>query len=253
MNFEPIKKISIVEQTIDRIYNLIKKDNLQVNDRLPSERELSQQLGISRNSLREALRVLEMMGVIKVTHGSGMVIDASRVSEALTRPLSFALLINRRKLNELFEARMVVESECAGLAAERATLDEINALKAAYDRLLQYRFDRKKGIHCELLIHDLIAKASHNEILQEILKSLRHILKESREITVPSSGVSTETVELQARIIDAIARHDTQNARLLMHEHIRSVANRVRIGADLLAVENSQKLLAEGANNERKL
>ena len=72
---EPIKRVSVVEQAISKIYDLILSQNLKENDKLPPERQLSEMLGISRNSLREAIRVLDMLGVLRVDQGSGMVID----------------------------------------------------------------------------------------------------------------------------------------------------------------------------------
>ena len=130
MSVEPIKRVSVVEQAISKIYDLILSQNLKENDKLPPERQLSEMLGISRNSLREAIRVLDMLGVVRVDQGSGMVIDSSRVSDAVTKHLTFALLMNREKMNELFEARLVVETECASLAALRASESERALLEA---------------------------------------------------------------------------------------------------------------------------
>jgi len=231
MSIERIKKESVVELAIGKIYELIRLHNLRENDRLPPERELSEMLGISRNSLREAIRVLDMLGIIRVEQGSGMVIDTTKVSDSVTRHLSFALLLNREKLAELFEARLVVETECAGFAAERATPAEIEALRATYEKLVEFRAERARGIQYELQLHALIAKASHNPILEKILSSLRQVLKESRETTVPSGGVTASTVESQEKIVDAIGRHDQVLARALMYEHISAVARRVEVGA----------------------
>ncbi len=248
MSIEPIKKISVVEQAIDKIYDLIMQQNLQPNDRLPPERELSEMLGISRNSLREAIRVLDVLGIIRVDQGSGMVIDATKVSNAVTRHLSFALMLNRNKLDELFEARLVVETECAGMAAERASPAEIAELRAMYAKLVEFRMDRSKGIECELSLHALIAAAAHNVVLEEILTSLRQVLKESRETTVPSTGVTASTVESQEKIVDAIARRDKATARALMYEHISAVASRVRKGAEIMAARRlSDSLSAEAS------
>jgi GntR family transcriptional repressor for pyruvate dehydrogenase complex len=173
VGIEPIKKTSVVEQAIGRIYDLILSRDLKEHDRLPPERELSEMLGISRNSLREAIRVLDMLGILRVDQGSGMVLDASRVSDSVTRHLSFALLLNREKLNELFEARLVIETECAGLAAERATSDEIAVLKSVHAELAATGADRERGIRCELLLHDLVARAARNSVLEKILSPPR--------------------------------------------------------------------------------
>lgn len=238
VDIEPIKRVSVVEQAIQKIYDLIISQDLKEHDKLPPERQLSEMLGISRNSLREAIRVLDMLGIVRVDQGSGMVIDASRVSDSVTMHLSFALLINRDKLNELFEARLVVEAECADLAAQRATPDEIAAMQLAYADLVASRADRAKGIQCELTLHKLVAKAAHNSVLEEILLSLSQVLRESRETTVPTSGITSSTIEFQKKIVVAIARHDNSLARALMYEHISAVADRVKKMPKMAAENN---------------
>ena len=219
MSIEPIKKTSVVEQAIGRIYDLILMQDLKENDRLPPERQLSEMLGISRNSLREAIRVLDMLGIIRVDQGSGMVIDASRVSDSVTRHLSFALLLNRDKLFELFEARLVIETECAGLAAERTTPEELARMRAVYGELVAAGADREKGIKCELLLHDLVGKAARNSVLEKILASLGQVLRESRETTVPATGVTARTVESHEKILDAIGRREDRKSTRLNSSH----------------------------------
>ncbi len=225
---EPIKRISVVEQAISKIYDLILSQDLKENDKLPPERQLSEMLGISRNSLREAIRVLDMLGVLRVDQGSGMVIDSSRVSDAVTKHLTFALLLNREKLHELFEARLVVETECAGLAAVRADQEERETLRRTYQELCASRTDRPKSIALEIELHNIIARAARNTVLEKILSSLKQILKESREATVPRTGVSTETIQVHERLIAAIEARDQASARAIMREHISAVAERIK-------------------------
>lgn len=244
MNVEPIKRTSVVEQAIDRIYDLILTQNLRENDRLPPERQLSEMLGISRNSLREAIRVLDMMGVLRVDQGSGMVIEASRVAESVGRHLSFALLLNREKLFELFEARLVIETECAGLAAGKATVEEVEEMKRVYSELTSMGTDRETGIQLELKLHNLVAKAARNSVLEKILSSLEDLLRESRETTVPASGVTQRTIESQERIIGAIARKDPAAARAFMYEHISAVADRLKATLDSKEAPKADTVIA---------
>lgn len=229
MPVEPIKRVSVVEQAISKIYDLILSQNLKENDKLPPERQLSEMLGISRNSLREAIRVLDMLGVLRVDQGSGMVIDSSRVSDAVTKHLTFALLMNREKLHELFEARIVVETECAGLAALRANEEERALLHRTYAELCASRSDRPKSIALEIELHTIIARAAHNSVLEKILNSLKQILKESREATVPHTGVTPETVKMHEKLIAAIDARDSQGAAALMRGHIAAVADRMEL------------------------
>ena len=228
MSVEPIKRVSVVEQAISKIYDLILSQNLKENDKLPPERQLSEMLGISRNSLREAIRVLDMLGVVRVDQGSGMVIDSSRVSDAVTKHLTFALLMNREKMNELFEARLVVETECASLAALRASESE-RALHRTYQELCESRTDRPKSIALEIELHNIVARAAHNSVLEKILNSLKQILKESREATVPHTGVTPETVKVHERLIAAIDARDSRSSADIMREHIAAVADRMKL------------------------
>ncbi|HOI21743.1 MAG: FadR family transcriptional regulator [Spirochaetia bacterium] len=229
MSVEPIKRVSVVEQAISKIYDLILSQNLKENDKLPPERQLSEMLGISRNSLREAIRVLDMLGVVRVDQGSGMVIDSSRVSDAVTKHLTFALLMNREKMNELFEARLVVETECASLAALRASESERALLHRTYQELCESRTDRPKSIALEIELHNIVARAAHNSVLEKILNSLKQILKESREATVPHTGVTPETVKVHERLIAAIDARDSRSSADIMREHIAAVADRMKL------------------------
>lgn len=229
VSVEPIKRVSVVEQAISKIYDLILSQNLKENDKLPPERQLSEMLGISRNSLREAIRVLDMLGVVRVDQGSGMVIDSSRVSDAVTKHLTFALLMNREKMNELFEARLVVETECASLAALRASESERALLHRTYQELCESRTDRPKSIALEIELHNIVARAAHNPVLEKILNSLKQILKESREATVPHTGVTPETVKVHERLIAAIDARDSRSSADIMREHIAAVADRMKL------------------------
>jgi GntR family transcriptional repressor for pyruvate dehydrogenase complex len=229
VSVEPIKRVSVVEQAISKIYDLILSQNLKENDKLPPERQLSEMLGISRNSLREAIRVLDMLGVVRVDQGSGMVIDSSRVSDAVTKHLTFALLMNREKMNELFEARLVVETECASLAALRASESERALLHRTYQELCESRTDRPKSIALEIELHNIVARAAHNSVLEKILNSLKQILKESREATVPHTGVTPETVKVHERLIAAIDARDSRSSADIMREHIAAVADRMKL------------------------
>ena len=224
---EPIRKLTVVEQAIDRIHQLILNGGLRNGDRLPSERELSNRLGISRPSLREAIRVLEMMGVIHVAHGNGMILQSSRIVDSVLRPLSFALLLNPATFEELFEVRRVIEAECAGRAAEMASQAMIDLMKQCLASLKANQHNRDLGIKTELTLHQLIAEAAGNAIFVQVLNSISDLLRKSRDVTVPHEGITDGTVRYQELIVAAIENRDSQTARSLMREHIEEVYARV--------------------------
>lgn len=223
----PIKKKSVVEMALEKIYELIQQEGLQEGDRLPTERELSGMFGISRVSLREAIRVLDMMGIVRVGQGSGMILDTVRLSDSVLRPLGFAFVLNRSRLRELFETRRLIEVECAGLAALNATPEQVEELRAIHRRIAESGADRAKGIAGELELHEAVSRAGGNTILTLILISIRGLLSESRHRTVPPTGVSARTIENDRLLVEAIAARDAERARQIMREHLEDISRRL--------------------------
>jgi len=149
----PIKKISVVELTIDRIYKLIKEKGLKVRDKLPSERDLIKILKISQTSLREGIWALEMVCVINVQQGYGTIIGDVNLSNLIVRPLTFSILSNKNTFIELFEARKFIEIECTGFATERMTFSEFENTQKTHKSFVRYRNDREKSIKYEIRLH----------------------------------------------------------------------------------------------------
>ena len=229
---KPIKKINVAEQAIDKIYELVKENNLKVGDKLPPERELVKILEISRSSLREAIRALEMIGVVNVTQGRGMVIQNTKISNSIIKPLAFSIILNKNTFLELFEARKLIEVECAGLAAERITISELRKIKEIYNLLLKHQHNREKSIKYEIKLHEEITEIAKNNVLGDILSSIKKLLKESRDFTVPSQGVTLETINCHEKLIKAFEMNDTSRARKLMFEHLDIVSKRLKKSYD---------------------
>ena len=125
-------------------------------------------------------------------------------------------------LLELFEVRKIIEVECATLAASRATEEEIDGMRAIFDSLKNVK-DREEGIEYDLKLHDHIADTAGNLILKKILTSVKNLLKASRHITVPKSGVSAETIKNMERLIKAISDRNPEEAKRIMLRHLDSV------------------------------
>jgi len=229
---KPIKKINVAEQAIDKIYELVKENNLKVGDKLPPERELVKILEISRSSLREAIRALEMIGVVNVTQGRGMVIQNTKISNSIIKPLAFSIILNKNTFLELFEARKLIEVECAGLAAERITISELRKIKEIYNLLLKHQHNREKSIKYEIKLHEEITEIAKNNVLGDILSSIKKLLRESRDTTVPSQGVTLKTINCHEKLIQAFEVKDAGKARKLMFEHLDIVSKRLKKSYD---------------------
>ena len=124
---EPIKSTRIYEEIVRQVKALIAEGRLKSGDQLPPERDLAAQFKVSRTSVREALRTLESLGLIEIRPGEGTFVREVSV-ESLIEPLAHVILSQREAVGELFEARRLLEPALAGLAARRATQDDLHEM-----------------------------------------------------------------------------------------------------------------------------
>jgi GntR family transcriptional repressor for pyruvate dehydrogenase complex len=223
---KPIKKTRVVEQTIESIYDMVKSQGLKAGDKFPTERDLSEALNISRSSLREAIRVLDMMGIIKVEHGHGITLSGFNLAQSIATPLSFLMATDKKMLLELYEFRKMIEVESAKSAALKARENDLCHLNAVYAELKEHKQDRYKAIALEIQLHEGIAKIG-NPIVGEIVIAIHDVMEASREKTVDPQGVSEETIVLMGKIVEAIANHDPELAGNYMLEHVNAVYKKV--------------------------
>lgn len=223
-----VERKTVVEKTLDQLYELIKQKHLGIGDKLPSEREMAENLGISRSSVREAISSLQQMGVVKVSHGSGIVLSDTVLSDSFIRPMRFLMVLEQISSEELFEARTVIESQCAYLAAEKATEDDIESLKAIIHQVEQHVHDKKKEIEYELQFHEKVASMARQRVLLVTLLSVRELLRETMQVTVPGKGVTEATIQSHKDLIVHIANHDGLAASENMKDHIGSIERRFK-------------------------
>ncbi|MDC7226985.1 MAG: FadR/GntR family transcriptional regulator [Spirochaetales bacterium] len=223
---KPIKKTTVVEQAIESLYDLVRSQNLKPGDRLPTERDLSEALNISRSSLREAIRVMDMMGIVEVEHGHGIRLSGLNLSQSISKPLNFLIATDSNMLLELYEFRKLIEVESVKTAALKITDVEIKELKKLYSELKNYQHDRNLGIELEIKIHETIAKAG-NKIMSEVIMAIHDVMKVSRESTVAAVGVSDHTIKMHGKIIEALENRDPDSAAKYMLSHVESVYSRI--------------------------
>lgn len=231
---------NLSEQIADRILQLIKDRKLLPGDRLPPERELSEQMGVSRPSLREALRALSIMKVIGHRQGSGTYIT-SLEPNYLIQHLDFVFALEDTTYLDLLEARKVIETGIAELAALRITDQQIQELNALHEQSVQSAEDNEEFLKADLRIHDVICQASKNSMLQRIMASLVKISIHSRRRTVQLGEVRQQTIDDHGRIIKALAARDPTGAGEAMLEHLNHVEKGLR---SVLASQDSQEAAA---------
>jgi len=219
------EKDDVTRLLIGRFQDLLGNGLLVPGARLPSERELAKNFGVARSSLRQALKVLEIMGVItqKVGDGSYMNKDASLV---LSVPMEFLFLLDGISLHELAEMRLVMEPEHAARAAQRANSDDIALLRQSIVDLESSRGDSDRMVSADLLFHRAVFQASGNRLSGRLFHIIhREMLK---MITMTSQLVDLEhTLDFHKPIFNAIQKRDSALAAQLMTDHLKD-------GRDLL-------------------
>lgn len=212
---------SLSDRIVDQVEQLIRNESLKPGDRLPSEREMAQLLGVSRPSLREAVRILEARGRLAVRHGLGVFVQAPRSERELRAALGEIELT----LNELYAMREVLEVPAAGWAADgidaaqlrdvRTKLDTLNSAGEAatidYDELRRLDAD----------FHLAIAVAAGNRFLRQTSGVLHDMVVSGMETTLLIPGRIEIARTDHERIYACLAEHDAAGARRAARAHIR--------------------------------
>lgn len=219
--FTPIKNTKVYEQVIEQIEDMITNGVLKKGDRLPSERELVEQLGISRASIREALRSLEIIGLIESKQGEGNFIREN-FDNTLFEPLSIMFMLNDCKIEEIFELRKVIEIETAALAAKKITTEEINELQMLVDNMKTSE-DEDERVKDDAKFHYTIAKASGNFLILSILNTVSSLMdsfiKDARK-NIINNQLKDSIDNEHEEILNALKLHNPNKASESMRKHM---------------------------------
>jgi GntR family transcriptional regulator, transcriptional repressor for pyruvate dehydrogenase complex len=206
--------------------DLILSNKLQVGDRLPSERELGEQFGVSRTVIREAVRGLATKGVIDVRTGSGLrvaAVESGAVSEML------GLYLRGRQINydHVHDVRLLLEVHVAGLAATRATKDDIDQIAAVHAQMAREISDVDAATKLDLEFHRAIARATHNDLYLVLMDSIGDFLLDVRRSNL-ASGYGDKALAQHDDIVARITDHDREGAQEAMATHLEAVAVNLR-------------------------
>jgi GntR family transcriptional repressor for pyruvate dehydrogenase complex len=235
VDFGTYGRENLSEKIADNILNLIRERKLLPGDKLPPERELAEQMGVSRPSVREALRALSIMKVIDHRQGSGTYIT-SLEPNYLIEHLDFVFALEDSTYLDLLEARKVIESGIAELAAQRITDLEIHELNKFQEESINSVNNNEEFLKADLEIHDVICRASRNSILQRTMASLVKISIHSRRRTVQIGEVRSQTIIDHEKIIKSITARDSIAARQAMLDHLNHVEKGLK---SVLSTKNS--------------
>lgn len=216
----PVNRVSVVESVTERVLTLINSGRINAGERLPSEQELAEQLGVGRSSIREALRSLFVLGLVEARAGRGTIVTSTNAWRGGDRPKA----VVHWGVRDIFEVRILLETRGAERAAMKASEAEIESIAKAA-QALERRARTGKGYFSEnLVFHMRVAEASHNPVLSYSLSGIIGRLRDVREKATEVQPVEAD-LEEHRQIIEAIRLRDPSTARDVMRRHLeRNIA-----------------------------
>ena len=224
-----IERVPVGEQVARQLLALVQNGSLKPGQKLPPERELSTMLEVSRPSLREALRALSLLGVLRIRQGGGIYVSELD-PESLLAPLHFFVSLNDKNLEDLFEARLIVEAENARIAARKISEEDIDRLKKCVDFEAHELNDQDKFIQSDVEFHSIINESVDNAFLNRFATSLHVLGKASREITGHIPGVIEQSLVDHQKIVAAMEARDGDAAASAMKSHLINVREALHRG-----------------------
>ncbi|HLW54261.1 MAG TPA: FadR/GntR family transcriptional regulator [Candidatus Angelobacter sp.] len=220
--FQAIRKNRVHEEVAKQLEDLILK-KLQPGDKLPAERELAEKLGVSRSSIRDAMRRLHLIGLVEPRQGAGTVVREVS-SEALVSPLTNVIAHKRQMVSELLDFRIMLEPPLAGRAAEHATAEQVSRMEEILGRQARLLQSGRLAVEEDAEFHYCVAQASGNSVVLKVLDVVMDLLRETRSQSLQTEGRPSRSLAGHKRILAAIKRKDGAGAETAMRQHISDVS-----------------------------
>lgn len=214
--------VSLRDHLSASLEDMIINSDLGEGTRLPPEKEFAATLGVSRTSLRDALRQLELKGLIDRRPGRGTVVTHSENRE-LAGDLLARLSVEERTLREVMDLRATIQCPVAARAAARATAQDIRRLREIQAQMERGGNSAKEHADLDVAFHHEIARATHNVLLVRLVKTASEWFEPTRRLVPQTSERHQAAIAAHRRILEAIAAHDPVAAELAMREHLDSV------------------------------
>jgi GntR family transcriptional regulator, transcriptional repressor for pyruvate dehydrogenase complex len=220
-DFEVVRRNRVYEEVARQIERLILK-KLQPGDKLPSERELADMLRVSRGSIRDAIRGLELMGLVEPRQGAGTIVREVSV-DSLVNPFANALKRRRELVSELLDFRKMLEPPLAARAATHASAEEISEMEEILRRQAEKQSQGDAAVAEDSEFHYSVALASDNSVVLKVIDILMDLLRETRTRSLQVEGRPQRSLSGHRRILAAIKRHDGEAAKAAMRRHLEDV------------------------------
>jgi GntR family transcriptional repressor for pyruvate dehydrogenase complex len=220
----PIKKTRVAEEVADRIRVLMLDGTFPAGEPLPSERHLAERFGVSRGSIRDALRTLETIGLLETRHGQGTFPHELSV-DRLVAPLASVMAYRSDLQDELMDVRRMFEPAVARAAAERASDEDLADLERILETQRQKLKTGQSAIVEDTAFHAILARATRNRVVMSIMATLNDLLVDSRTQSLNQKGRPGRSIDGHEAVVAALRRHDSDAASQAMSNHIDQIAD----------------------------
>ncbi|NJC21518.1 GntR family transcriptional repressor for pyruvate dehydrogenase complex [Arthrobacter pigmenti] len=217
---ERVERLRVSDSVAAQLVQLITKKSYAVGEKLPSERVLAEQFGVSRSSMREAIRGVEASGLVSSSHGVGVFVVSNTVHSQSPPDL---LVFEDFTVPELFEVRRVLEGEAAALAAQRLTPTTGTELKSIIEQCADPDLTDEEFVTLDVELHQKIAQASGNGLLSTLYAGLEPLMQEYSRRVIALPGRREHAHKGHIKIVDAIVARQMKQARAAALAHIRDV------------------------------
>jgi len=220
---KPIRRVRLYENAVDQIQTLILRKKYRPGDRLPSERSLAEQFHISRHSLREALRILDVLGLIEIKVGDGIYVKGVNFLpyiESVNLSISSRLQMERESFIKLWEVRKILEVGMIDLSTRQITEPFLKSLRRCIEEMERNIGSQDAFISSGIRFHRLIAEAGQNEILILIWDTLANLIRRSHDKIYRISRSPKRSLLAHKRIYFALKKRNVQKAVKAMKQHM---------------------------------
>lgn len=219
---DPLPRATLSEQVAKQLAARITAGDWSPGEKLPSEAELCRAFHVGRSSLREALTSLAFIGLIRVRAGGGSYVAEQPSAYYTSSWLSTGTLNNGKALADFIEARLILESELAGLCAERITQQELDALAELVDKMTLTADNADEFWKLDLSFHLSMGRAAKNQVLNDILKNVREQMRDLISKSLLLKEGMEQAVVQHIRVLEALRQHNPTKARNEMRTHLQS-------------------------------
>ena len=222
---------------MQQFHVLIRQGVLEHGARLPSERSLADQFKVSRSSVREAIRSLELQGLVVSRRGAGTFINTENL-ESVVALIATTLSSGGETLQEIFEVRHLLEPQIAAVAAQRASPEEIERLTEILEEQQRQISRGQTGVDADTAFHFGLASATHNSALVKVVSAVEDILRLSRDYSLQEPGRPQRSLASHRQILNMVESRDTEGAKQAMEYHLTSVEPATISNYELSAVSS---------------